>query len=377
MVLKLIEITSKKEIMGFIRFQFRLYKGNDYFVPPQIKDELDTFLTERNPAYEFSQAKFVVVKKNNDEIVGRIVLIDNPLANKRWGIKNLRFGWIEFVDDIEVVQALFNKAEDWAKQLGYDTITGPHGFCDLDPQGLLIEGFDKLPTIASYYHLPYYYDLIEKCGFVKDVDFFEFWSTTPKDSTSVEKLFKAAEWIEKKKNFHLAKYASVKDYQKRGWELFKLLEESFEENYGTTPLSDKQIEFYIKKYIPYINKDLIKYVLNSKDELIGFLITMPNLSKAYQKANGRLFPTGFYHIMKAFKTFDVLDFYLAGVKKEYRGLGADVIMAADIVKTAMRLGFKNAESNQELETNTKVQSEWKFFNPILHKRRRIYKKFIN
>ncbi len=377
MAIDLVEISSKRDLLSFIKFQFSLYKDEKLFVPPLINDELDTFMQNRNPAFEYSDAKFILAKNDRGDILGRIALIDNKIANRKWETKNLRFSWIEFVEDIEVVEALFNKAEDWANQLGYDSITGPHGFCDLDPQGLLIEGFDRLPTIAGYYHKPYYFKLIERCGFVKDVDFVEFWSTTPTEITpSLEKLFKTAEWIEKKKNFHLANYPSKKQYQKRGWELFKLLDESFSENYGTIPLTDKQIEYYIKKYITYIDKKFIKYVLNKKDELIGFLITMPSLSKAYQKAKGKLYPLGFIYILKALRTFEILDFYLAGVKKEYRGLGVDVIMAADIVKTAMRLGFKYAESNQELETNTKVQSEWKFFNPVLHKRRRIYKKLL-
>lgn len=377
MSIHLIEVNSKRDLLEFIKFQYNLYKYDEYFVPPLINEELDTFMRNRNPAYEHSDAKFILAKNESGNILGRIALIDNRMANKKWGTKNLRFGWIEFVEDLDILEALLSKAEDWAIKLGYDSITGPHGFSDLDPQGMLIEGFDRLPTIAAYYHKPYYYKFMERFGFIKDVDFVEFWSTSPTEITpSIEKLFNAAEWIEKKKNFHLANYPSKKQYQQRGRELFRLLEESFSENYGTTPLSEKQIDYYIKKYITYINKDLIKYVLNQKDELIGFLITMPSLSKAYQKAKGKLYPTGFIHILRALKTYEILDFYLAGVKKEYRGLGVDVIMAADIVKTAMRLGFKHAESNQELETNTKVQSEWKFFNPVLHKRRRIYKKII-
>jgi len=369
------EVESKSDLKKFVKFQYSLYKDNPYFVPPLIQDELATFNKKKNPSFKDGNAKLFLAYKDG-EIVGRIAgILSNPL-NRKNNSKNLRFGWIETIDDYEVAKALFEAVENWGRQLGMTVLTGPHGFNDFDPQGMLIEGFDKTATIASYYHHPYYYSILEKYGFEKEVDYIEFWSTVPKDKAVPEKMVNAANWVSEKYKFKLLKYDSVKDYVKRGRELFKLIEESFSENYGTVPLIEEQIEYYTKKYIGYINKELLKIVVDENDVMIGFIITMPSLSLAFQKAKGHLFPFGFYHILKALKTYNILDFYFGGVKKEYRDKGVDLIMAVDIVKSAIKLNFSNAESNQELEDNSKVQAQWKFFNPVMHKRRRIYRKEI-
>jgi len=373
MAIEIKETTSKSDIKKSVLFQFELYKDNPYFVPQLIRDEVET-LSKKNPATELSDMK-VFLAYRSGKIVGRIVGIINHPANKKWGSKNIRFGWIEMVNDFEVASALFRAVEKMGKEAGMETITGPHGFCDLDMQGMLVEGFDKLATIASYYHHPYYKELTEKYGFVKDVDYLEYLSTVPKELP--EQMIKVAEWIQRKGNYKLLQYDKVSDYKKRGKELFALLEESFSELYGTVPLSDKQIDYYINKYISYIDKNFLKIVVTEKDEMIGFLITMPNLSKAYQKAKGKLFPFGIFYLLQGMKNREVLDFYFMGVKREYRQKGVDVLMASEIVKEAIKHNFKYAESNQELEWNNRVQSQWKFFNPVMHKRRRIYKKNID
>jgi len=368
-------VQDSKTLREFVKFQFNHYKGNPNFVPPIIADEIETFSPEKNPAYEVAETKLFLAYEG-DRIVGRIVGILNHAANKKYGTKNMRFGWFETIDDYEVAKGLFDAVADWAKECGMETMTGPHGFCDLDPQGLLIEGFDKLSTIATYYHHPWYRGLVEQYGFEKDVDFLEFLSTTPKVTDIPEKLLRANEWIQKRYKFHVVRSRKLKDYVARGKEMFQLLEETFRNNYGTVPLTDRQIEYYIKKYLGYINTDLIKFVDNEQGELIGFMLTMPNLSKAFRKANGSLFPFGWYYVLKALKTYEVLDFYFAGVRDDYRGKGVDVLMVTEIVQAAVKYGFKHAESNQELEFNNKVQALWKDFNPVMHKRRRIFKKSI-
>jgi hypothetical protein len=277
------------------------------------------------------------------------------------------------INDYEVTQALFNKVVEWAKELGMETMTGPHGFCDLDPQGLLVEGFDQMATIASFYHHPYYKDHVEKYGFIKDVDYVEYLSTPPYKTGIPQKMLNTAGWVQKRYHYRVLNYKTSKEYKARGNEIFKLLEESFEDNYGTVPLTQKQVDYYTKKYMGFIHPELIKVVVDENDKIIGFLIAMPSLTKAYRKANGHLFPFGFFYLLRAMKTYDILDFYFAGVKKEYRGKGVDLLMVVEIVKSAMKLGFKKAESNQELELNSRVQAEWKFFNPVMHKRRRVYK----
>ncbi len=366
------EISSKKEIKAFVKFQLEHYKGNSYFIPPLINDEIETFSKDKNPAFPDSDAK-IFVALINDKIVGRIIAINNRPANKKYGTKNIRFGWFESIDDYEVAKKLFDQVSNYALELGMEGITGPHGFCDFDPQGMLVDGFDKLGTIAGIYNYPYYNDFMSKYGFEKDVDYVEFLSTPPYKDGIPEKMIKMAKWAMNRYSFKLLQYENAKDYVKQGPAIFKLIDESFVNNYGTVPLNPKQTKYYIKKYISYIHKDLIKLVTDKDDNLIGFMITMPSLSEAYQKANGKLLPLGIFHMLKAMKTYNVLDFYLAGVKKEYQGKGVDLIMVVEIVQTAMKMGFQFAESNQELENNSKVHNEWKFFNPKLHKQRRIYK----
>jgi len=369
------EIKEIKDLKKFIKFQYDLYKNNKFYVPPLLMDELSTFDRNKNPAFELSDAKFIVAEINN-KIVGRIVAINNKPANQKFNTKNLRFNWFDCINDFEVAKSLFDYIEKWAVELGMVSISGPHGFTDLDPQGLLIDGFDRIPTIASFYNYEYYKEFLEKLGFKKEIDYLEYLSTPPYSEGIPNKLIDTAKWVINRYNYKLVKYDKIKDYIKRGKEIFKLLDDSFSEIYGSVPLTDNQINYYIKKYISYINKDLIKLVENKDGELIGFMITMNNLSKAYQRAKGRLLPFGIFHILKGFKNNEILDFYLAGVKKEYRGKGVDLIMIVDIVETAMKYGFKYAESNQELENNTQVQSEWKFFNPQLIRKRRIYKKIL-
>lgn len=376
MGVQIIEVNSKKEIKQFIKLQFDLFKGNPYFVPPLIRDEIETFSKAKNPAYNVCDGRLFLAFKDGIP-VGRIMAINNKPANKKWGTKDLRFNWFDSINDYQVAEALFKKVEDWAKELELETISGPHGFCDFDPQGLLIEGFDKLATIASFYGMPYYKNMFEKYGFEKEIDYVEFLSTVPEPGKFPDRLENLSKLILERYKYKILDFPNLKAVKKRAWEMFDLLEESFSEIYGTVPMTKEQTTYYYKKYIPYVNKDLVKFVVNGRDELIGFIITMPSLSHAQQKANGRLFPFGIFHLLKALKKHDVLDFYFAGVRKDYQGLGVDALIATEITKSACKMGFKYAESNQELENNTKVQALWKFFNPVLHKRRRIFTKKID
>jgi hypothetical protein len=265
--------------------------------------------------------------------------------------------------------------EGWARELNLETVTGPHGFCDLDPQGMLVEGFDQEPTIAGYYNFPYYRKLVEGQGFEKEIDYVEFRTQVPDDMSAFpEKLLRLAERILERGGFRLLKYSRKKDILGRARELFHLLDEAFEEIYGAVPLTEKQVNYFIKKYFSFVDKDLLQMVVNEKDEMIGFMLAMPSLSRAFQKANGRLFPLGWWQLLRALKKNDVLDFYLAGILKKYRGQGVDLLMVVEMARGAVSKGFRFTESNQELETNTKIQAQWKYFNPVQHKRKRIFKK---
>lgn len=369
------EVLNKKDLKTFAKIPFPMYKGNPYWVPQLIGDDMEIFDRQKNPAFENADARLFLAYRDG-KAVGRIAAINSRIANQKYNTRNLRFGWFESPDHPEVAAALFKMVEDWAKELGMETITGPHGFCDLDPQGMLVEGFDKLATIAGYYNPPYYQKLVEGQGYQKEIDYLEFLTRVPYDTGIPEKLLRLADRIRERSKLQALRFTSKKDILRRADELFHLLDESFEEIYGSVPLTEKQMRYYIKKYITFVDKDLLKIMVNEKDEMVGFMLTMPSLSRAYQKANGRLLPLGWWHLLRGLKENDVLDFYLAGIKKNYRGLGVDLLMVIDITQTAMKKGFKFAESNQELETNTKVHAQWKYFNPTQHKRKRIFKKVL-
>jgi uncharacterized protein YjgD (DUF1641 family) len=345
-------------------------------VPQLIRDELEIFDREKNPAFEYSDSRLFLATKDGKP-AGRVAAINNRAANEKYASKNLRFGWFDVVNDPEVAKALMGAVEGWARELGMETLTGPHGFCDLDPQGMLIEGFDHLPTIAGYYNFPYYQKLIEGLGYEKEIDYIEFRTQVPKDMSAFpEKLVRLADRILERGGLRLLKFEKKKDILGRAEELFHLLDEAFDEIYGSVPLTERQIHYYIKKYFSFVDKDLIQAVVNEKDEMIGFMIAMPSLSDAFRKANGRLLPLGWWHMLRALKKSDVLDFYLAGIKKSHRGLGVDLLMVVNMARGAVAKGFRFTESNQELETNTKIQAQWKYFNPVQHKRKRIFKKVL-
>jgi hypothetical protein len=368
-------VESKKDLKAFVKLPFKIYKGNPMWVPQLIMDDMEVFQPEKNPAFENADAKLFLAIKDGQP-VGRIVGILSHAANRKYQTKNMRFGWFECINDTEVSNALFQAVEQWAREKGMTSITGPLGFTDLDPEGMLVYGFDQVPTLASNYNHPYYPELVEKFGFIKEIDYHEFRAVVPYDTGLPEKMLRIADRLRERGNLKILKFRNKKELMTRADELFYLLDEAFEEIYGSVPLTEKQVKYYVKKYISFVNKELVKAVVNDKDEMVGFIITMPSLTRGFQKARGRLIPLGWFHLLKSMRTYEVLDFYLAGVRKKYRGLGVDLLMVIEIAKTAMKMGFKYTESNFELETNTKVQAQWKFFNPSLHKKRRIFCKNI-
>ena len=369
------EVLNKKDLKTFVKIPFQLYKGNPYWVPQLIHDDMEIFNRQKNPAFDNAEARQFLAYKNGRP-VGRIAAIHSRVANQKYKTKNLRFGWFDAPDDPEVAAALFKVVEDWAKELGMETLTGPHGFCDLDPQGMLVEGFDQLATIAGYYNFPYYQKLVEDQGFQKEIDYVEFRTQVPEMSAFPEKLLRLAERIKERGGLRVLKFVNKKEILGRAEEFFHLLDEAFEEIYGAVPLTEKQVHYFIKKYFSFIDKDLFQAVVNEKNEMVGFMLAMPSFSRAFQKANGSLLPLGWWHLLQAMKKNDVLDFYLAGIKKGYRGQGVDLLMVVEIAHKAIAKGFRFTESNQELETNNKIQAQWKYFNPVQHKRKRIFKKVL-
>jgi len=364
------EVSSKKDLKKFIWFGINLYKDCKFAAPPLFMDDLLNLSKGKNPALDFCDTAYFIAYKDN-KIVGRIAAIINPVANETWNQKNARFGWVDFIDDLDVSKALFDTATAWANNKGMTAIHGPLGFTDLDHEGTLIEGFDKLGTLATIYNYPYYPKHFEQYGFVKDVDYNEYLITVPE--VFPEKYFRIAEIVKQKYNLtskHFKKRKQVVD--KYGLKIFELLNLCYQDLYGFTKLNQNQIDFYIKLYFSFFRLDTVSIVVDQKDDVIALGIAMPSFTKALQKAKGNLFPFGWYYMLKALNKNDVVDLYLMAVHPDYQNKGVNSVMFADIMPNSAKNGYKFAESNPELETNTKMSSQWGTFEHVNHKRRRVY-----
>lgn len=371
------KVETKKELKQFIRFNYELYKDNQYSVPDLYEDMLNTF-SDKNAAMEFCDAVYFLAYKDG-KIVGRVAGIINNKANKTWNLKNVRFGWIDFIDDQEVSKALIEAVEEWGREKGMDTIQGPLGFTDMDAEGMLIEGFDELSTMATIYNYPYYPNHIEALGFEKDADWIELLMTVPKETGLPERLKKIAEIVMKKYDLHIKKYSSTKEISKEyGHELFNVINEAFKPLFGYSELSEKQIEQYIKMYLSVVDPKLVSLVTEANGRLVAVGISMPSLSKALQKAKGKLFPFGWYHMLKAlkWKKPKILDLMLVGVLPEYQSKGVNAVLFYDLLPIYVSEGYDYVETNPELELNSKVQSQWIYFERRQHKRRRCFKKSL-
>lgn len=370
------EVETKKELKKFIRFNYELYKDNPYSVPDLYEDMLNTF-SDKNAAMEFCKAKYFLAYNEKGEIVGRVAGIINEKANKKWDRKTVRFGWIDFIDDIEVSKALLDKVEQWGRENGMTEMQGPLGFTDMDAEGMLIEGFEELSTMATIYNYPYYPVHMEKLGFEKDADWIEMRLTVPRETGLPERLKRIAEIVMEKYNLSIKKYTSSKKIAKDyGQDIFKLINEAFSPLFGYSELSQKQIDQYIKMFLPFLDLKLISLITEADGRLIGVGISMPSLSRALQKAKGKLFPFGWFHLLKALKWEKPkdLDLMLVAIKPEYQNKGVNSILFYDLLPICIEEGYEYVETNVELETNTKVQSQWIYFERRQHKRRRCFKK---
>ncbi|WP_321439059.1 N-acetyltransferase [uncultured Bacteroides sp.] len=372
------QVSNKKELKEFIRFNIKLYKGNAYSVPDLYDDMLNTFNKDKNPAFEFCEAEYFLAYKD-DKIVGRIAAIINHKANQTWNKKDVRFGWIDFIDDLEVSEALLKVVENYGKEHGMENIQGPLGFTDFDAEGMLIEGFDQLSTMATIYNYPYYPEHMQKLGYGKDADWVEFKIYIPETGVP-EKHQRISDLIQRKYNLRVIKYTSgkklAKDY---GQAIFDLMNEAYSPLYGYSALSQKQIEHYMKIYLPVVDLKMVPLVVDQEGKLIAAGITMPSLSVALQKANGRLLPFGWFHLIKAlfFGKRKVIDLLLIAVKPEYQNKGVNALLFSDLIPVYQKEGCIFAESNPELELNGKVQAQWEYFETVQHKRRRAFIKKID
>ena len=377
MAITIKKVSGRKELKKFIRFNFKMYKGNPYSVPDLYDDMLNTFNKKKHAPFDLCEAEYLLPYKN-DELVGRVAAIINHKANEKWNKKDVRFGWIDFIDDIEVSSALLKAVEEWGKAKGMTDIQGPLGFTDFDAEGMLIEGFDQLSTMATIYNYPYYPQHMEKLGYEKDADWVEYKIYIP--DAIPEKHKRISDLIQRKYNLKIKKYTSAKkiaaDY---GQAIFELMNEAYSPLYGYSPLSQRQIDQYVKMYLPIVDLRMVTLITDADDKLIAVGISMPSLSEALQKSHGRLLPFGWYYLLKALfmkRRAKMLDLLLVAVKPEYQNKGVNALLFSDLIPVYQKLGFIFAESNPELEENGKVQAQWEYFKTEQHKRRRAFTKKI-
>lgn len=379
--IKIEKVTDRKGLDAFIQFHYDLYKGNEYSVPNLYSDEVRTLSKDKNAAFEFCEADYFLAYKDG-KVVGRVAAIMNKRANEKWNRKTVRFGWIDFVDDLEVSKALLDTVEQWGRERGMQEIAGPLGFTDMDPEGMLTWGFDQLGTQFTIYNYPYYPEHMEKLGgWVKDNDYVEYKLIVPDEIP--EKYVKIANMIERRYNLHarkLTKHEVIKEGY--GQKVFDVVNDTFKDLYGYSEMTPRQIHDYIDMYFSVLDMNLITVVEDHNipdHKIVGVGITVPSLSKALQKCNnGRLFPFGWWHVLRAlkFKKTEGVDLILMGVLPEYRSKGANAIIITDLIRWYQKYGYKWGESQVEMETNEGVQSQWGALDPIHHKRRRCFKKEI-
>ena len=375
------KVESKKDLKTFIDFHYDLYEGNEYDVPNLFSDEMNTLSKDKNAAFEFCEAEYYLAYKDG-KLAGRVAAIINHKANNKWGKKSVRFGWIDFIDDREVSKALLDAVEKYGREKGMEDVVGPLGFTDMDPEGMLVWGFDQLGTMPTIYNYAYYPEHIEALeGFEVDNKYVEFKIMVPDEVP--EKYAKIAMMIEKRYNLHVRKLTKKDIFQGgMGQKIFDLINDTYKDLYGYSELSQKQIDQLIKSYLGFLDFNLITCIedwTGGEHKLIGVGITMPSLAYALRKCRrGRLLPFGWFHVLRAIKMHktNIVDLLLIGILPEYRAKGANALLFADLIPWYQKYGIEWGETQVELETNAGVQGQWGALTPVMHKRRKCYKKII-
>ena len=338
-------------------------------MPSLVLDEVGTLSAKSNPAFDFCESVYYMAYRDGKP-VGRIAGIINRKVNEKTGEKAARFGFVDFIDDREVSKALFDAVENWARSKGMNQMHGPLGFTDMDPEGMLVEGYDQLSTMASIYNYPYYVDHIEALGYEKAVDWVEYKIKVPE--CVPEKHQRISDIVQRKYNLRILKFKKTSDVYKGnyGQKIFDLINDAYAELYGYSALSQRQIDYYVKMYIPLLRLENVTLIVDEHDDLVAVGIAIPSMSRALQKSRGRLFPFGFIHLLKALKgKNDGVDLLLVAVRPDYQSKGVNALLFSDLIPVFIRNGYKFAESNPELEENEKVQSQWQYFERHQHKRR--------
>lgn len=370
------EVKTRKDLKKFIQFGIDLYDENENFCPPLIMDELNTLDSKKNPAFDVCEAIYFLAYKDN-KIVGRIAGIINKQANTHWNVKKVRFGWFDFIDDKEVSKALLDAVAEWGKSKGMNALNGPVGFTDLDHQGLLLEGYEYLSLMAALYNYPYYVEHYDAYGLTKEADWVEIRLKVPE--VLPEKMTRVANMIQDRYNVKSTHVKDSKELIKRfGYSFFDLIDTAYQQLYNYSPLTEKQKKYYSDLYFPILNFDLVTLVTNEKDELVGVGVAMPNISKELRKTKGKLFPFGWYHLIKALKakTYESADLLLIAVRPDYQNKGVNSLLFTDQLPYYQKYKVQYASVTAILETNLKSQANFILFDHEVYKRRRAYIKQI-
>lgn len=368
------KVTTKKDLKTFIEFHYDLYKGNAYDAPALFSDEMTTLSSDKNAAFEFCEAEYYLAYKDG-QLAGRVAAIINHRANETWHKKAVRFGWIDFEDDITISRALIETVKEWGRKHGMTELEGPLGFTDMDAEGMLIEGFEELSTIATIYNHPYYPRHMEQLGLEKACDWVERKIYIP--DAIPEKHQRISRIVAEKYGLHVRKLKSRREafQNNTAHRIFELINEAYAPLFGYSKMTEKQIDGYVKQYIPILDLRMVTLVEDSEDNIVAVGVSMPSMSRALQKAHGRLFPFGWWHLLKAlkWKRDEMLDLLLIGVHPDYQSKGVNALIFADLIPVYQQMKFRYAESNPELEVNENVQKQWQYFDVQQHKRRRCYR----
>lgn len=373
-MIELRTLTRRSELKRFVQFAIALYRGNDCYVPPLVGNEVDSLDASRNPALEFCDTVYYMAY-DGGRAVGRIAGIINRRFNEKFSVRQCRFCFVDFVDDEQVSRRLLDAVAVWGQERGMTELVGPLGFTDLDYEGCLIDGFDRLSTSSTIYNYPYYRCHFENYGMVQDAVWNEYLMQLP--DAVPDKHLRVAEVVKKRFGLTVIKPTNRRKLVRQyGQKIFHLLNLAYAPLYGFCELTQKQIQYYISLYLPFIRLDCVRLIVDRDDEVVAFGITCPSLSRAQQKARGRLFPFGFIHLLRAmfFRGTDIWDLYLIGVRPDYQGKGVNALLFTELIPQAIANGYRWVESNPELATNHKVQEQWQYFNPVRHKQRCTFRK---
>ncbi len=369
MAIEIRKVRSRRALKRFIRFPFRLYNNHKQWIPPLIKGEMNNLNRKSNPAFDHCETIFLLAYRDG-KVVGRIAGIINHRYIEQWGKKDARFCWFDAIDDREVFYTLFSAVEEWARTQGMERMVGPMGFTTFERQGILVQGFDEMPTFAGSYNPPYYPEYLELQGYEKEIEYLEYELTVPEQVP--EKIIKISNIVRERYGLRLLKASTTREMLPYADQVFRLLNSAYKPLYGFTELTEKQIAYFVNRYFKVIKPEYTSIVLDRDNRVLGFQISMPSLSKALQKARGRLFPFGWFYVMMALKKPERLDTLLTGVLPEYQSKGVNALYMSALTAAAIRNGIKHAESNGELEENIKVQNTWRYFQSRQHRRSRIY-----